>query len=191
MKEERMMNQNSCYCKQKETQKVVTTIKSLKYLMIIMLSCSVLFTTGCTGLLLRHVEKGNDKTYAELKDSIQQITPTSGRLFIYLVDGGPNLFNTGGLMYDYCTVDEHIYKIMGKTYWYIDLLPGKHKVTVGGGKNKIVEFDIAEGQTIYCRINLSFGFPYSLSPVIIEPKEAEQELLGLDWYKNFQKGKGM
>ena len=117
---------------------------------------AALTTTGCMGMALRHIEKGTGGSYSELKKLMTPPPPGSGRLFVYVFDGGPSILNTMGL-FSACTVNEHIYMILGATCWYLDLPAGTYMVTAGGasrwfsgryGKNR-VDFDLKEGETTY------------------------------------------
>lgn len=176
--------------------------KVLKCLTCLLVVVIALSTTGCTppsrgllGVAMRSLAL--EGTYSELKTSMPPVPPGSGRLYIYAIGLGPKpvgkiaLFDT----MDLCTIDKYVHMVVGYSYWYIDLPPGTHKVTAEGvsrpfgrrdyGKNA-VQFDLKEGETKYCRIDLGFfgslqvSGIQSLTPVMVEPCIAEQQLADHD-----------
>jgi len=160
---------------------------TLRVLIGAMVVSTLLSTTGCMGLLVR----GNlGKSYSELKSSMVPVSPRSGRLFVYMVDGGPSPLNTMGVN-KYFSADNQVYSILGKTYTYIDLQMGMHKVTVGGvmgffGRTKYgenaIDFELKEGENKFCRINLA-GISNTPTVTIVEPSVAEQELANIPYNK--------
>jgi hypothetical protein len=184
-------------CWANESREQTMLKKACKFLIGLLIVVAVLSTTGCMGMAVRHFEKGSESSYSELKSSMAPIPAGSGRLFLYMVDGGPNPMLTMTGYMGFCTVDEDVYGVMGKTYWYIDLPTGNHRITancspgilgrVYYGKN-IADFDLNEGEIKYCRIDRT-GFLPDFAPVMVESPRAEQELMSLDFYKNFNKNK--
>ncbi len=167
---------------------------TLSFVLVAMLSI-----TGCVGMIARGVTTG--KKYSEAKTTIQPIPSGYGRLFVYLVDGGPNIINTLGVV-STCTVDRQVCEIAGKSYFFIDLLPGRHKVT-SGSVNGVIglfgakygkyaeDFDLGCGKTKYCRLDLNgFGAFTEIKPIMVSPSVAEQELETLP-FKKFYKMKKM
>lgn len=175
----------------------------LKCLLLLVSIGWLLTAIGCAGAIMaagRSSEMGGAGTYSELKESMTPPASGSGRLIVYLTGGGPNVLSWGGdVLANACTIDDTAYKINGAAYWYVDIPPGKHKVTADGVKGSFggfgygkhaVEFDLAEGQTKYCRIDVSgVGVFMSLTPVMVEQPVAEGELMKLSFYKNFQLNK--
>jgi hypothetical protein len=177
-----------------KSQRRFSDRRTCRILVGLFLFAIVSSTTGCMGVAIRHIEKGSETSYAELKNSVPPVPPGFGRLFVYLAGGGPNVVNTMGLM-GHCVVDEDVYGIMGKTYWYIELPPGDHKITDSSagikariyyGKNSVY-FNLKDSGIVYCRMEFKGWGAYT--PVIVEPSTAEQQLPGLDFYKNFNKNK--
>jgi hypothetical protein len=178
-------------CIANKPQKEISLRKTLVSLTWIAAIVAGLSTTGCAHIIMRSmmVEKA----------SIPKTPPApgSGRLFVYVVEGGPNPLNMIGIM-SYCSVDEMVCSILGSSCWYIDLPAGTHKVTADGvandtwiykpryGKN-IVQFDLKEGEFKYCKIDLDgFGAFTSFAPVMIEADVAEAEMAKLEHYKDFK-----
>lgn len=166
----------------------------IKNSVLLMLSFCILSTTGCVGMALRSITTG--PTYAKGKHTLPDVASDRGRLFVYLVDGGPNLMNTMGRN-NACTVDRQMYGIAGKSYWLVDLEPGHHKVTANGVKGwgfnarygkYAVEFDLEQGEKKYCRIDIDgFGSFIHWKPIMVEASVAEQEMLPLPLNKDIKR----
>jgi hypothetical protein len=197
MKRQSTLLRKSVEARINRTQGPAIVMQIFRFFISCLIVVAVLSTTGCMGMAIRHFEKGTESSYSELKSSLAPVPAGSGRLFLYMVDGGPNpLLTTTGYM-GFCTVDEDVYGVMGKTYWYIDLPTGNHRITancspgilgrVYYGKN-VADFDLKEGEIKYCRID-RIGFLPNFAPVMVESPRAEQELMSLDFYKNFNKNK--
>jgi hypothetical protein len=193
---ERKLVSYNTVCRIAKTRGGIATFKTLKSLVYLLAILSLLSTTGCFGLAARHLMTGKD--YSEMKTSMTPLSPGSARLFVYVLGGGPNVLDTLGLL-DVCTVDEHIYRIGGDIYWYLDLVPGRHKLTVngaditfGGGKygKSVIEIDLEERETKYCRLKVEgFGVFSRLVPELIEESVAEHEMMKLSSHKSFKTGK--
>jgi len=98
-----------------------------------------------------------------------------------------------------CTVDNKVYGVWGRSFWFIDLPEGRHSITSGGikqarvggikqaritsyGKYR-VDFDLKVGETKYCRINLaSTALVPRGTPVMVDPSTATEELTDLPFY---------
>jgi formylglycine-generating enzyme required for sulfatase activity len=169
----------------------------LRFIFLGLMFISVLSSTSCLGLALRDLEKGWVGKYIDLKKAMTPPPSGSGRLFVYVPGGGPNIMNTFGEL-NRCTVNEHVYRIFGATYWYIDIPAGKYLITADGIKymfsgrygNNRVSFDLKEGETKYCKINIeAFGMLAKYTPIMVEPIVAERELENLEFYGNFKTNK--
>ena len=162
----------------------------------------LLSSTGCMGMLTRHIEKGNLGNYATLQGSMPPVAAGMGRLVVYVKEGGPDAVSTVGA-WDGCTVDDEGYMILGKTYWYLDLQAGPHKVTATGVKSgwtglparygkKRIEFILEEGETKFCRMDVGgtkFAARFmTYTPIIVPGATAVTELATLDFYENFRTG---
>lgn len=173
-------------------------------MLLALLGLLSLFLFGCIDLMIakgidiasESAQKGSD--YSEFKKSMTPVPSASGRVFVYTV--GTDYL--GSAWSDGCTVDNQVYAVMGKTFWFTDLQPGTHKVTVEGvygfwggsptyGK-KAVEFDLKEGETKYCRIEMHIGvLTSSITETItmVESAIGESEIANLSFYKNFKTDK--
>jgi len=157
----------------------------LKVTLVGLFLVAALSTTGCWGLVTRGLETGGK--YGELINTLEPPSSDSGRLFVYLTEGGPNPWNTLGAA-DFCTVDRKVFPVLGATFWFVDLPEGRHQVTadgVGGwkahfGKHR-VEFDLRPGETKYCRISLRWFRAYT--PVMVDPSDAINELRSLHYHE--------
>lgn len=191
-----MRRNSDCYSG--DAQNRIGHRQVLKWAMFILAVCSGFSITGCGGIAAYAVRSSIlGKNYGELKCSIPPIPPWKGRLFVYLVDGGPSVANTGGVTFN-CSVDRRICSVMGRSYWYLDLGEGKHKVTTeletGWGYSRYgkyaVEFDLKTNETKYCRINMNKGTGIfhggSITPEMVDADIAARELDNLDYFKNFR-----
>ena len=105
-------------------------IKKLKLLIgLILVSSLALMNTGCM-MLMAKVATGNVGTYATVIDSLPPIPEGSGRVFIYMVRGGPNISNGFGLNPS-VSIDDRIHGLSAKFFFYEDLKVGEHKITTG------------------------------------------------------------
>jgi hypothetical protein len=170
--------------------KILTLKSTLRFAAFVLIVATILSTTGC----LRYAATG--PKYDPATTKLQAIPSGHGRLFLYILDGGPNIFNYAGYMDD-CTVDRQMHSFLGKTYWFVDLPAGHHRVTADGvrgfssGYRKAsygkysAEFDILPAETKYCHIELiGFGSYGSLKPVMVEESVALRELRGIPFFKD-------
>ena len=105
-------------------------IKRLKLLIsLILLSSICLMNSGCM-MLMAKVATSNVGTYATVIDSLPPIPEGSGRVFIYMVRGGPNISNAFGLNPS-VSIDDRIHGLSAKFFFYEDLKIGQHKITTG------------------------------------------------------------
>jgi hypothetical protein len=163
--------------------------KKFSFLYLLRLTAGLLLlsitlsTMGCVGLITRETQLG--ETYSEQKKNMTPPNYDKGRLFIYMVSGGPTPLNTSGIG-AYCMVDNRVYRFLGASYFYVDLNAGSHKIVGDGrsakklldGKKKyILEFDIMKNEIKYCRLEPS-GYR-DLKSAIVEPSVAELELTNL------------
>ena len=158
--------------------------------------CAELIGGAIAGSIGRSIEKDSPGSYSELKALMTNVPSGSGRLFVYMTDGGRNPLNYYGAK-DYCTIDDQVFNIFGKTFWYTDLQPGTHKVTAGDvngffpndfhyGKNS-VDFALKDGEIKYCLIDLGgFGAFSTFTPTMVDAAKGEQELADLDFYGNYK-----
>ncbi len=164
----------------------------------------VIMTSGCMGAIMRNSAIGDAKTYAELSPTLPAIPNGKGRVFIYMTDGGPSVFNTMGIVAQSLTIDNTVQFISGETYFYADLGAGEHSVTsekvISGlikrttqkGENAI-DFKLLDQEVKYIRIdfkgvgsNPKFG---SFHPSLPESNEkAETEISDLKFYENHNYG---
>ncbi|MGB5847407.1 MAG: hypothetical protein WBH40_02905, partial [Ignavibacteriaceae bacterium] len=77
---------------------------------------------------MREFEIGDDGTYSEISKTLPAIPEGKGRVFLYMLEGGASLANTYGVA-PKLTIDNYAYRILGDTFFYIDLKIGKHLVT--------------------------------------------------------------
>jgi hypothetical protein len=132
------------------------------------------------------------------------IQPQTGRVFVYLIDAGPNiLFDTRGKT-DCCTVDKEMWHFLGECFWYVDLPEGVHRITVTDvfpsifsgpkhGKHS-VEFSLRSGEMKYCRIDLpgeAWWKPHLFDgdwvPMLVDTSVAEKEIDGLRFFKTHKR----
>ena len=181
-----------------------------KFLLWIMLILSTLSSVGCAETIAYHIARkvslGDE--YAQFKNTSGPIKPGFGRVIVYFPGGGPNILNTYGHT-RFCTIDKDIYRLLGESFWSIDVPVGKHRITAQEvepvyirntlrptepgepepeeGRWKYwsfgkfaVELDIREKETKYCRIEGASGI---LKPAIVDPGLAEIDLTELSFYK--------
>ena len=141
---------------------------------------AVLSNLGCVSSIQK-AGFTDGTTYQENRGKIKPPAPDHGRLFMYQVKGAPNYWknNPVGVM-SICSVDSNVYRVLGGSYWYVDLPSGKHKVSLGVklghpwfsskkvsyGK-KTVDFDLKSGDTVYCSIDLSGYGAFRKSDVVL------------------------
>lgn len=206
-----MENQTRLRGINKKIEKYSSNTKHIRFLVLkcfigLLLLCSIPSLSGCVKAMIenpikRHYAKDSPGTYSQIKSSIPLIPASSGRLFVYIIGkgspGGP--FGVGDM--SFCTVDQGIYRIMGDTFWHLDLQPGTHKITAEKvisqnfwttrltaryGKNS-VNFDLKEGESQYCRIIIGgFGKWTTFKPIMVDQTTALQEIKNLDYYKKFE-----
>ncbi len=150
-----------------------------------LLLITALTTTSCVGMIERSMATGD--RYSEAQGNAASLPPGYGRLFVYSTQGGPNPSSMLGAS-DLCTVDQEVHQILGRTYWFVDLPAGSHRVTIGGvpawgykkaeyGKHA-VEFELEAGEVKYCWMDLS-GFPQRFKPSMVESAVAQTQLPSL------------
>lgn len=160
------------------------------------------------GMIMRSIAIDDAGTYAELSETLPAIPEGKGRLFIYMVDGGPSVLNTLGIVAEAFTIDNDIRFISGKTFFYVDLSIGKHEVTAsrvitGGVFKKIfnkgenrVDFVLSNQQAKYIKIDFRgyIGTPRfgTYHPIILESSQiAETEIDNLRFYTDYKRGMGI
>jgi hypothetical protein len=139
--------------------------------------------------------------YAELKSSMQSPSQGMGRLVVYLASGGPDIFLTTGVV-DACTIDNAVYWIMGRSYWYVDLPVGQHRVTatgvlsswgtrpVKGYGEKILDINLVDRDTQFIKIIVTGStVAHTLNtytPTVVSAEVGEPELAELDFFVKFR-----
>jgi len=148
---------------------------------------------GCMGLYLRNY--GLEGPYSEVINSFPDIPEGKGRIFIYMIPGDSNLWNTMGII-TYMTVDTKVHEIKGATFTYVDVDEGVHKITADGvasgfsykmGKNSL-DVEIIDKDIKYIKIdvkdNVVIRAANEYKPIIIERDIAEREITNLKYYKS-------
>jgi len=168
-------------------------LKITKYVFIPLVIAAMLSVSGCAEIAMRHLMMNSDGTYSELKPFLRLPQPGTGRLFVYAAKGGPTILDPMGAV-EICMVDGREYKIMGGTYWYIDLPAGYHTVSAdyangkhksGCGKHPATVSVLLQDKTAeYCRISVEDNCLVELEKV--DPDAAEEELAGLEHLKTFE-----
>lgn len=171
----------------------------------ILLICVVLLNSGCMGMMMRNSLIGDGKTYSELSESLPAVPEGKGRAFIYMVDGGPSVLNTLGIVGAALTIDNSVQFISGETFFYVDLNIGKHEVTAskvitggvfkktfGRGENAI-DFVLSDRQVKYIRIDFKgyIGTPRfgTYHPILFESNQnAKTEISDLKFYVDHNHG---
>lgn len=169
-----------------------------------LVTCVILLNSGCAGMAGRSMLVGNEGTYSELSDSRPTIPEGKGRVFIYMVDGGPTLMNSLGIVGEPLTIDNIVHFTAGKTFFYVDLDMGKHKITASKtvkgtfkktfrmGENA-VDFVLSNQDIKYIRIDVkgsAAGVRFNkYHPILLESNEsAENEISNLNLYTNHTRG---
>lgn len=176
--------------------------KQILFSYCFLLTSIALLNTGCMGGVSRDILVGDHGTYSEHSAAWPAIPQGKGRVFIYMVDGGPSIMNTLGIVGEAITIDNYIQYATGETFFYGHLKPGKHKLTVtnvikgtfertfGEGDNA-VDFELQDQEIKYIRIDIQGIHPKfnSYYPVLIESSEiAENEMRDLKLYKDHKIG---
>jgi hypothetical protein len=179
---------------------ILNCFTSRKFILFAIMIAVALLNSGCMGMLYRHLEKGDIGNYSDLKRSMPPPQEGMGRLVVYITDGGPDVFLTTGII-DGCTIDNRGYKIMGRTYWYVDLQAGSHRVTATDVMSmwtgmpvrygeKILDIDLQAGETYFVKMIMSgttlVSRLNSYAPTLVSSEVAESELKNLDFYKNYK-----
>jgi len=170
----------------------------IRTLTISMLLLSLITQYGCMGQVMRNAATG--EKFSDLRASLPSPADKHGRLFVYLTTGGANAWNTYGDE-DYCTVDSIAYRILGETFWYLDLPSGEHRITATGVQNNFLrgkprylgenslDVEIREGESIYVHMNKTGLYQYGTwTPVIVDAETAEKEMATLDFLAKFETG---
>lgn len=149
--------------------------------------------SGCVGGGLRG-GMTDKTTYQETLVNIPDIGAGKGRIFIYILEGGPNeIMNTVGI-FDFISIDKDIFRFGGESYFYLDVKAGPHHVTTTDvvkagfannkkqyGKNS-AEISIPEGKVVYMRIVPQKARVYKLE--IVSKSKAEPEMGSLLLWTN-------
>ena len=102
-----------------------------RYLIYVVLLGSVILSNyGCVGSLGRGTMLG--EKYSDIIGSLPAIPDGKGRVFVYMVDGGPTASDNGTGWSGPISIDGKIYKINGETFAYYDLEQGCHEISAGG-----------------------------------------------------------
>lgn len=150
------------------------------------------------GTVMRNSATG--ESFSDVTATLSSVPENHGRLFVYLTTGGANAWNTYGDE-DFCTVDSVAYRILGETFWYLDLPNGEHRITATGVQNNLLrgkprnlgknalDVQISEGESIYVRMNKTGLYQYGTwTPVIVNATVAEKEMTQLNFLKNYETG---
>ena len=102
-------------------------------------------TTGCVGMMIRSAI--TEKTpYATAMAESGVIAQERSRFVIYSAGGGPNIWNTAGRIANF-SIDGHVYRIAGNSYFIVDLPSGEHEVTFNNVmKQKLFKLQIQKGE---------------------------------------------
>ncbi len=163
----------------------------------ILLTSIVLLNSGCAGILVRSMAPDYG-TYSELLDSLTAIPDGKGRVFIYMVDGGPTVMNVGVLAAP-LSIDNDVYFFAGKSFFFVDLDIGKHKLTATNmtsgfvkrtyhlGENAL-DIVISNQDVKYIRIdmkgNLVLPNSATFHPILLESNQsAISEISSLELFK--------
>ncbi len=171
----------------------------------ILLTCVVLSSSGCMGLLTRKMMIGNEGKYSELSNALAPIKEGKGRVFIYMTDGGATIINTFGLIAEPLSIDNIMHFISGRTFFYVDLDVGEHKLTsskmikgafkktIYEGEN-VLDFELLNQEIKYIRIdfkgtNRGFGKFASTNPFLVElDDDVKSKLNNLKFYADYSHG---
>ena len=172
--------------------------------LFVLFICIALLNSGCMGMVMRNIAIDDAKVYSEFSESLPAIPEGKGRIFIYMVDGGPSVLNTLGIVGAALTIDDNVQFISGKTFFYADLDIGKHEVTaskvVSGvfkitfdrGEN-VIDFVLSDQQVRYVKIDFRgyIGTPRfgTYHPILLESnQDAETEINDLKFYLDHNYG---
>ena len=171
----------------------------------ILLTCIILSNSGCMGILMRKSMIGNEGKYEELINTLPPIAEGKGRVFVYMTDGGATVINTFGIIAEPLSIDNIMHFISGKTFFYVDLDVGKHKLTsskmikgafkktIHEGEN-VLNFELLNQEIKYIRIdfkgtNRVFGKFASTYPFLVELDETVKKKINhLKFYADYSHG---
>lgn len=151
----------------------------------------VVTLSGCVGAALRG-GMTDQTSYQDTLASIPNIGTGKGRVFFYIPKGGPDAMSTLGVI-DFISVDKHIFRFGGESYFYLDIDAGIRHVTttdvvIAGLKNKkqygknAIEIAVSEGEVNYLRIAAQKPRAYKLE--LVPKLTAESEMAGLPLWTN-------
>lgn len=139
---------------------------------------------------------GTGATFAEWKGSAPPMQPHTGRLVVYVPSRQPSLmtvdWGTGG-EFNFA-VDRDVCDVIGDSFVYLDLPPGRHAVSAGDMQKFLAGYrkgqfetqaDIVEGRSTFVRIEpVPNGGP-RIRPVVVSAGVAEAEMAKLPLDKHF------
>ena len=111
--------------------------------------------------------------FAEVKDSIGNLSPEQGRIFFYRTT------SLGAALQPKIRVNgEPVGKSVAKGFMFVDKDPGNYEVMTSTEVDRSLSLTLDKGQTRYVRFDVSIGFfAGHVYPTLVESDLGQQEIL--------------
>ncbi len=129
----------------------------------------VLFTIGCA----------SGPKYAEVAQTIPELSPDQGRIFIYR-----NTVLGAAIQPDVKLNGEVIGSSAAKGFYFVDRAPGTYKMMTSTEVDRSLSFVLEASQTRFVRLNVSMGFFVGhVYPELVEDAVGQQEIQECSYVK--------
>jgi hypothetical protein len=110
--------------------------------------------------------------YAELSPQALEFSPDSGRLYFYRTSA------LGAAVQPEVKLDgEVVGTAVAEGYFYVDRAPGTYQISTSTEVERTLTVTVEKGQTLYVRLNMSFGFFLGhVTPVLVDEETAKKEI---------------